>query len=434
MRFGSKVPGTAMEIRDVNMDFAYGGSFTESRPEAYERLILDVLLGDPPLFPQHEEVELSWKILDPIVEYWAEHGQARHLRVRHLGPGVRGRDAGPRRPRPGGGRDSPTPGGPMIELTDTDSSEIAAEFVRARRRAGSPAMGMVMTLVIVADEDDADEAMTAARSAVARAPRPHPRRGHRRRPRRRARSTPQVGIGSGASGERALIRLTGEVTKHAESVVLPLLLPDSPVVVWWPGRAPRRPGRRPARRARHPADHRRRRRCPRSKAQGDAHPVRAPTRPATPTWPGPGSPAGGRCWPRPSTSTRARCIVGVGDRRADQPQRRPAGRLARRPAQVRRSTAAELRGPRHHRGGADAPSSGDITVTRSDGRLATLSSPGQPDRPVALKRRDLAELLVRGAAPARPRRHLRRDREAAGQDRHGRQEPAPKTAPRRPLT
>jgi glucose-6-phosphate 1-dehydrogenase len=74
LRFGSKVPGTAMEIRDVNMDFAYGGSFTESSPEAYERLILDVLLGEPPLFPQHEEVELSWKILDPIVEYWAKHG------------------------------------------------------------------------------------------------------------------------------------------------------------------------------------------------------------------------------------------------------------------------------------------------------------------------------------------------------------------------
>ncbi len=71
MRFGSKVPGTQMEIRDVNMDFAYGGSFTEASPEAYERLILDVLLGDPPLFPRHEEVELSWEILDPVLEHWA---------------------------------------------------------------------------------------------------------------------------------------------------------------------------------------------------------------------------------------------------------------------------------------------------------------------------------------------------------------------------
>ena len=74
MRFGAKVPGTSMEIREVSMDFAYGGSFTESSPEAYERLILDVLLGDPPLFPQHEEVELAWQILDPVLDYWAALG------------------------------------------------------------------------------------------------------------------------------------------------------------------------------------------------------------------------------------------------------------------------------------------------------------------------------------------------------------------------
>jgi glucose-6-phosphate 1-dehydrogenase len=87
LRFGSKVPGTAMEIRDVNMDFAYGGSFTESSPEAYERLILDVLLGDPPLFPQLEEVELSWKILDPIIEYWAAHGKPDTYESGTWGPG-----------------------------------------------------------------------------------------------------------------------------------------------------------------------------------------------------------------------------------------------------------------------------------------------------------------------------------------------------------
>ncbi|GAA3495338.1 glucose-6-phosphate dehydrogenase [Streptomyces albogriseolus] len=74
VRFGSKVPGTSMELRDVTMDFAYGESFTESSPEAYERLILDVLLGDANLFPRHQEVEESWKILDPIEEYWASHG------------------------------------------------------------------------------------------------------------------------------------------------------------------------------------------------------------------------------------------------------------------------------------------------------------------------------------------------------------------------
>ncbi|MDO5644829.1 MAG: glucose-6-phosphate dehydrogenase [Dermabacter sp.] len=70
MRFGSKVPGTQMEVRDVNMDFAYGSTFTEQSPEAYERLILDVLRGDPPLFPRQREVELSWQILDPILDFW----------------------------------------------------------------------------------------------------------------------------------------------------------------------------------------------------------------------------------------------------------------------------------------------------------------------------------------------------------------------------
>ncbi len=76
LRFGAKVPGTQMEIREVNMDFAYGGSFTEASPEAYERLILDVLLGDPPLFPHHEEVELAWEILDPVLDYWASLDEA----------------------------------------------------------------------------------------------------------------------------------------------------------------------------------------------------------------------------------------------------------------------------------------------------------------------------------------------------------------------
>ncbi|WP_084102011.1 glucose-6-phosphate dehydrogenase [Demequina sp. NBRC 110051] len=74
LRFGSKVPGSQMEVRDVTMDFGYGNAFTESSPEAYERLILDVLLGDPPLFPRHEEVALSWKLLDPVIAHWEGSG------------------------------------------------------------------------------------------------------------------------------------------------------------------------------------------------------------------------------------------------------------------------------------------------------------------------------------------------------------------------
>ncbi|HET7398458.1 MAG TPA: glucose-6-phosphate dehydrogenase [Intrasporangium sp.] len=86
IRFGSKVPGAQMEVRDVTMDFGYGMSFTEASPEAYERLILDVLLGDPPLFPRHEEVELSWRILDPLIEHWARSGRPDQYPAGSWGP------------------------------------------------------------------------------------------------------------------------------------------------------------------------------------------------------------------------------------------------------------------------------------------------------------------------------------------------------------
>ena len=76
VRFGSKVPGTAMEVRDVTMDFAYGESFTESSPEAYERLILDVLLGEPAAVPPPRGGRAV--LADPRPGRgvrWAKHGQ-----------------------------------------------------------------------------------------------------------------------------------------------------------------------------------------------------------------------------------------------------------------------------------------------------------------------------------------------------------------------
>ncbi|HJP80454.1 MAG TPA: glucose-6-phosphate dehydrogenase [Pseudonocardiaceae bacterium] len=86
MRFGSKVPGTTMEVRDVTMDFGYGHAFTEASPEAYERLILDMLLGEPSLFPVNEEVELSWKLLDPVLNYWAANGKPDSYAAGSWGP------------------------------------------------------------------------------------------------------------------------------------------------------------------------------------------------------------------------------------------------------------------------------------------------------------------------------------------------------------
>jgi glucose-6-phosphate 1-dehydrogenase len=71
LKFGSKVPGTTMEVRDITMDFQYGEVFTDSSPEAYERLILDVLLGDKTLFPDAAEVEAGWRVVDPLEAAWA---------------------------------------------------------------------------------------------------------------------------------------------------------------------------------------------------------------------------------------------------------------------------------------------------------------------------------------------------------------------------
>ncbi|CAN5704180.1 glucose-6-phosphate dehydrogenase assembly protein OpcA [soil metagenome] len=276
----------------------------------------------------------------------------------------------------------------MMELVDTNSSAIAAEFVRSRRRSGSPAMGMIMTLVIVADKVDAEEALAAARSAS----REHPARilvvvlGDKRGG---GQVDAQVGIGSGVSGERAVLRLSGEVTRHAESVVLPLLLPDSPVVVWWPGRAPEDPatdplGRLGTRRITDAAS------VPTSKAQAmlmQCHSYapgntdlawtritgwRALLAAALDQNPGKVT----------SASVTAERISPSADLLSAWLSDRLKCDVQRENSQGPGITAVVLHSKL-----------GDITVTRSDGRLATLSSPNAPDRPVALKRRDLAELL-----------------------------------------
>jgi glucose-6-phosphate dehydrogenase assembly protein OpcA len=276
----------------------------------------------------------------------------------------------------------------MIELTDTTSSAIAAEFVRARRSAGSPAMGMIMTLVIVVEGVEADEAMKIAQSAS----REHPARiigvvyGDRRGA---AQVDAHVGIGSDASGERAVIRLTGEVTRHPQSVVLPLLLPDSPVVVWWPGKCPDDPGADP---------------LGRLGTRRITDSVAAPSRPAKAMLEQCSSYAPGNtdlAWTR-ITGWRALLAAAL-----DQ---QPGKVLSAAVTAERISPSADLlcawladrlrcevsRSTSQGPGITSAvltTKAGDVSVTRPDGRLATLSVPGQPDRPVALKRRDLDELL-----------------------------------------
>ncbi len=70
LRFASKVPGPALRVRSVTMDFRYGASFGVQAPEAYERLLLDCMLGDSTLFTRNDEVELAWRIVTPLLEAW----------------------------------------------------------------------------------------------------------------------------------------------------------------------------------------------------------------------------------------------------------------------------------------------------------------------------------------------------------------------------
>ena len=70
LEFAAKVPGQGLKLRTVHMDFLYGGAFRTGIPEAYERLILDCLLGDATLFTRADEVEEQWSLVDAIVEGW----------------------------------------------------------------------------------------------------------------------------------------------------------------------------------------------------------------------------------------------------------------------------------------------------------------------------------------------------------------------------
>ncbi|MBI4853402.1 MAG: glucose-6-phosphate dehydrogenase [Acidobacteria bacterium] len=72
LKFGAKMPGQAVHIREVNMDFQYGQQFGRHSPEAYERLLLDCMLGDPTLFARRDMVEKGWELLGPVLDIWSE--------------------------------------------------------------------------------------------------------------------------------------------------------------------------------------------------------------------------------------------------------------------------------------------------------------------------------------------------------------------------
>jgi glucose-6-phosphate dehydrogenase assembly protein OpcA len=127
----------------------------------------------------------------------------------------------------------------IVNLENTTSAKISSALVKARRTAGSPTMGMVLTLIIVAEEKEYADALQSSMEAG----REHPSRillvvtNSSRKPALDA----EVRIGEGTPGEVIVVRMSGAIAAHPASVIRPLLLPDSPVVIWWPGRCPVNP-------------------------------------------------------------------------------------------------------------------------------------------------------------------------------------------------
>jgi glucose-6-phosphate 1-dehydrogenase len=96
LNFGSKLPGPAMEVAPVSMEFRYGSSFGVEPPEAYERLILDCLLGDNTLFTRADEVEASWTWISRIHAHWAAQAAAGQVSLASYPAGTWGPEAGDR--------------------------------------------------------------------------------------------------------------------------------------------------------------------------------------------------------------------------------------------------------------------------------------------------------------------------------------------------
>ncbi|KUN03999.1 OpcA protein [Streptomyces yokosukanensis] len=281
-----------------------------------------------------------------------------------------------------------------IDLTDTTAGDINKALVQGRRDIGTPAVGMVLTLVIVTDEENAYDALKAANDAS----REHPSRtlvvikrvSRSPRDRTTSRLDAEVRVGAEAgTGETVVLRLYGEVVDHADSVVLPLLLPDAPVVVWWPVNAPLDPAKDPlgALAQRRVTD-----------TYAAEQPVRELSARAAAYTPGDTDLSWTRITPWRSMLAAAldqvTCEVKAVE--VEGEEFNPSCELLamwlaeRLDVPVKRllSSGPGLTAVRMN------TSCGPIVLDRADGSLATLSIEGQPARAVALKRRETAELIA----------------------------------------
>lgn len=277
----------------------------------------------------------------------------------------------------------------MIRLDDTTGNAVASAIAKERMRQGSSTTGMVLTLLVMASEDTQADAVAAASAAA----REHPMRilvFIPRKGRERHRLDAEISVGGDQGpGEIAVLRLRGQLAAHAGSVAIPLLLPDTPVVAWWPGAAPEELADDPI--GRHAI-----RRI--TDAQSASRPQRFLDLRRMGYQPGDTDLAWTRVTPWRSMLASA----------LDQPtppvtggtvtceRGNASGPLLASWLHARLGVPVTLR---HSRAPGISSVSltttdGDISLSRPDGRKATLTRPGQVSATVALARRTLAELMA----------------------------------------
>ncbi|AZS83875.1 glucose-6-phosphate dehydrogenase assembly protein OpcA [Streptomyces griseoviridis] len=281
-----------------------------------------------------------------------------------------------------------------IDLTDTTASKINKALVEGRRAIGTPAVGMVLTMVIVTDEENAYDAIKASEEASHE----HPSRTlvvikrHARSPRDRttSRLDAEVRVGADAgTGETVVLRTYGEVSEHADSVVLPLLLPDAPVVVWWPADGPEVPAKDPlgALAQRRITD-----------LYTVERPLEALDARAHAYTPGDTDLAWTRLTPWRSMLAAAldQARVPVTSAAVESEADNPAAELLARWLEARLKVKVD-------RVDTEGPvvtavrlgtAGGEIVIDRPEGPLATLTLPKQPPRTLALKVRTTSELIA----------------------------------------
>lgn len=280
----------------------------------------------------------------------------------------------------------------IVDLPSTTASGVNRELVKLREHSGAVALGRVLTLVIVTDDSGrVEEAIEAADDAS----REHPCRilvlAHGTK-RAAARLDAQIRIGGDAGASEVLVlRLYGPLAEENASVAVPLLLPDVPVVAWWPDVAPAVP-------VEDPLGALAQRRITDAAAHGS--PLRALQQRQRTYAPGDTDLA----WTR-ITAWRALLAAALDQRpyedvssvevsgAADSPSTDLlAGWLAAAlevPVRRRRAGTGTGMGSVHLR-----RPSGPVALVRPDGRVATLTQPGQPDRRVALQRRPVRDCLA----------------------------------------